>query len=150
MFDYLYEWMRNLAFYMVLITAVTHAVPNSDYKKYIRFFTGLVLVLMLASPILHLFGANRDLSDLFRNAEYEEKIREMEESSKYLYDVDAESYLNEAAENRTEDGKIAGEDLQETDEAAENGGTQSNIQVEEIRIGHEKGWKDKDSRSSQN
>ena len=42
MFDYIYEWIQNIAFYLVLVTAVLHAVPNKDYKKYIRFFTGRV------------------------------------------------------------------------------------------------------------
>lgn len=40
MFDYIYEWIQNIAFYLVLVTAVLHAVPNKDYKKYIRFFYG--------------------------------------------------------------------------------------------------------------
>lgn len=132
MFDYLYEWMRNLAFYMVLITTALHVVPNSDYKKYIRFFTGLVLILMLAAPILHLFGAKNDLSDLFHNTEYEEKIREMEEMTEYLYDVDAEYYLEKTEESA------------ETDAEEENE-KQSGIQVEEIRIGHEKDEEDKDT-----
>lgn len=140
MFDYLYEWMRNLAFYMVLITAAIHVVPNSDYKKYIRFFTGLVLILMLVAPILHLFGANQDLSDLFHNAEYEEKIREMEEMTEYLSDVDAERYFEEVEENiQQQTGESAEAD------AAEESETKSSIQVEEIRIGHEKNGEDKDT-----
>ena len=43
MFSYLYEWMMKLSFYMVMVTMVMHVVPNSDYKRYIRFFTGLAL-----------------------------------------------------------------------------------------------------------
>ena len=39
MFEYLYGWMQNIAFYMVMVTAVMHIIPNSDYKRYIRFFT---------------------------------------------------------------------------------------------------------------
>ena len=51
MFQYLYEWTQNLAFYIVLITAVLHAVPDSGYKKYIviLFLTG-VLLLVIALP----------------------------------------------------------------------------------------------------
>ena len=32
---------------MIMVTAAIHVIPNSDYKRYIRFFTGLVLVVML-------------------------------------------------------------------------------------------------------
>ena len=56
MFDYLYEWIQNIAFYLVLVTAVLHAVPDKGYQKYIRFFTGLVLILMIVTPVLRLFG----------------------------------------------------------------------------------------------
>ena len=40
MLEYIYEWMENIAFYMVLVTAVMHLLPDSDYQKYVRFFTG--------------------------------------------------------------------------------------------------------------
>ena len=60
MFDYLYEWIQNIAFYLVLVTAVLHAVPNKAYKKYVRFFTGLVLILMIITPVLRLFGTEAE------------------------------------------------------------------------------------------
>lgn len=55
MFDYIYEWLQNLSYYMILITAVTYVLPSNSYRKYIRFFTGLVLILMLLTPICNLF-----------------------------------------------------------------------------------------------
>ena len=36
MFNYFYEWLRNLAFYMVLVTAVLQLIPNRSYEKYIN------------------------------------------------------------------------------------------------------------------
>ena len=47
MFEYLYEWTQNIAFYLILTTAVFHALPATSYKKYIRFFTGMILILMI-------------------------------------------------------------------------------------------------------
>ena len=77
MFEYLYEWMKNIAFYMVLITAVIHILPNSDYKKYIRFFTGMVLVVMLATPLLKIFGMEHPLGSLYVSKEYQEQMIEI-------------------------------------------------------------------------
>lgn len=79
MLDYIYEWMRNIAFYLVLITAVVHMVPDSDYKKYIRFFTGLVLILWILTPVLKLFGTDDKLADIYRNKEYMEQIERMKD-----------------------------------------------------------------------
>ena len=52
MFNYFYEWLRNLAFYMVLVTAVLQLIPNRSYEKYIRFFCGLILVILLLTPVM--------------------------------------------------------------------------------------------------
>ena len=40
MFNYFYEWLRNLAFYMVLVTAVLQLIPNRSYEKNIRLYSG--------------------------------------------------------------------------------------------------------------
>lgn len=80
MFDYIYEWIQNVAFYLVLVTAALHAVPNQDYRKYIRFFTGLVLILMIMTPILRLFGTEVRIQDFIDQGtemytEYQEGAR---------------------------------------------------------------------------
>ncbi len=51
MFDKVYLWIQNIAFYMVMVTAVMHMIPNAEYRRYIRFFTGMVLVVMLVAQI---------------------------------------------------------------------------------------------------
>ena len=70
MFAFLYEWIRNVAFYIVIITAVIQILPNNTYKKYIHFFTGLVLILLL-------------------------KMKEIEKETEYLNEVRLEDYLEE-------------------------------------------------------
>ena len=116
MFQYLYEWIQNIAFYMVLVMAAVQVLPNTDYKKYIRFFTGLVLILMLATPIFKLFGMDESLADVYDNEAYKEEIERIEDSTKYLNDVDVSDYLGAGEEEEEETGK----------------GT---VEVEEIHVG---------------
>ena len=52
MIDKIYEWVKDLSFYLVLVTALLQMLPDSDYRKYIRFFTGLVLIALLLTPVL--------------------------------------------------------------------------------------------------
>lgn len=40
MFRQLYDWIQNIAVYLILVSAVMHAIPGKDYEKYIRFFRG--------------------------------------------------------------------------------------------------------------
>lgn len=117
MFDYIYQWIRNLAFYLVLATAVLQVIPGSDYKKYIRFFTGLVLVIMMMTPVLKLFGMEDSLKDYYNYAEYRWKIEEMENAAKYLEGIDSAEYLGNigSADNndeKDEDGKIDVEEIE--------------------------------------
>ena len=55
MFEGIYEWLKDLAYYVILVTALFHMIPGEVWGKYIRFFTGLVMVVLLLSPILQLF-----------------------------------------------------------------------------------------------
>lgn len=71
MFDYLYDWIQNIAFYLVLVTAVLHSVPDKKYMKYIRFFTGLVLILMILTPVFQIFGTDIEIADLYDYIDYE-------------------------------------------------------------------------------
>ena len=127
MFQYLYEWTQNLAFYIVLITAVLHAVPDSGYKKYIRFFTGMVLILMMVTPIFRIFGKDSQIMNFYKSREYETKLREIENASDYFKDFDSADIFKEAEEStgeqdindiRVEEIQIEGE--KETDRHTES------------------------------
>ena len=78
MFAYLYEWIRNVAFYLVLVTALLHVLPRSGYQKYIRFFTGLVLILLVLAPVLKLFQMEEELQDAYRDDSWLEQLEEIE------------------------------------------------------------------------
>ena len=77
MFAYLYEWIRNVAFYLVLVTALLHVLPRSGYQKYIRFFTGLVLILLVLAPVFKLFQMEEELRDAYRDDSWLEQLEEI-------------------------------------------------------------------------
>lgn len=79
MLNYIYDWIENIAFYLVILVAVIQMIPKSSYQKYIRFFAGMILILMLAGPIVKLFG----MTD-FKSIEYQSTFREIKEASEYM------------------------------------------------------------------
>lgn len=79
MFDYLYEWIRNIAFYMILSTVFLEAIPANTYKKYIRFVTGMILVLLLMTPVLKICKMEYPVSIIKDRNSYEEELEKMEE-----------------------------------------------------------------------
>ncbi len=102
MFEYLYEWIRNIAFYMILSTVLLEALPVSEYKKYIRFFMGMILVLLLMMPIWKVFGTAQSLESVFDSSVYEKEVERMEEVSKKLREVDVNDYMEEVREKQYE------------------------------------------------
>ena len=56
MLDYLYEWIQRVAYYMILVTLIMQATAGEGYRKYIRLFTGIILILFILSPVIRLLG----------------------------------------------------------------------------------------------
>ena len=86
MFQELYGWIQNITVYLLVTAAVMHAVPGKDYEKYIRFFSGLILILLLASPILNLTGMAERFETLYKGREYEMNKREIEKAEEFYED----------------------------------------------------------------
>ena len=49
MLEGIYGWIQDISVYLIVMAAVMHAIPGKDYGKYIRFFSGLVLILLLST-----------------------------------------------------------------------------------------------------
>ncbi|MEE0884455.1 MAG: stage III sporulation protein AF [Faecalimonas sp.] len=82
MLDYIYEWMENIAFYMVIVVSAMQMVSGESYKKYIRFFAGMILILLLTGPILKIFGMSE-----FQVTEYQKELEEIENATKYMEQI---------------------------------------------------------------
>lgn len=76
MIAFIYDWMENIAFYLVILVAVMQMIPQNSYRKYIRFFAGLILILMLTQPIVKLFGMTG-----FQDDEYQKALEYIEEAT---------------------------------------------------------------------
>ena len=94
--DLLYEWIQNLVCYLVIFTAVLEVLPGKEYKKYIQFFAGLVLILLLVTPILKVTGMEQNFWEIYNNREYEQEKREL------LEKIDIIDFLPEDWENGEE------------------------------------------------
>lgn len=57
-----YEWLRNIVICLFLISLIYQLFPDSDYKKYMRVAAGLILIVVVMTPVLKIFGADIKLS----------------------------------------------------------------------------------------
>lgn len=91
MFTYIYEWLKNLTTYTLMVAIVMQLIPNEEYRKYIRFFCGMVLIIMLMTPLLQLFGMKGELEELYQSKEYARIVRELEEAEQMAIIEEGES-----------------------------------------------------------
>lgn len=82
MLEYIYQWIENIAFYLVIVVAIMQMIPGETYKKYIKFFAGMILIMMLTGPILNIFG----MSD-YRDNEYQKQLEEIEKATAYMENI---------------------------------------------------------------
>ena len=138
MFRQLYDWIQNIAVYLILVSAVMHAIPGKDYEKYIRFFSGLILILLLFTPLLNLTGMADEFARLYRSQEYEMDRREIENAEEMFRDADLLDFVPEEYRGAAGAGAETGaaeESAEEDGEGAQEG--RDRIEVGEIRIGEE-------------
>ena len=66
----LYGWMKSLVIYLIFAGAVINLSPSGNYKKYIKFFTGIVAIIILMKPISYIFGFDEStIEDSISNIE---------------------------------------------------------------------------------
>ena len=50
MTEWIYGWMKGLAFFFIFMTAVLNCLPDQKYRKYVRFFLGMLLLILMTRP----------------------------------------------------------------------------------------------------
>lgn len=74
-------WAKSIACYTIAISLLMGILPEGRHKKYIKFFTGVILSLLLVSPVLKLFSIDMSLAEHYKlNIEklWEEELKEQE------------------------------------------------------------------------
>lgn len=123
MLGWLYEWIKNLAFYMIIVSVIFKVLPGNGYQKYIQFFSGIVLILLVFLPIVRVLGKEQTIKDLYEGYSYEQKKEEMEMMENYFTDTNILDFL---PEEYLQDGEGQGEQLEN-----------ETVRIEPVVIGEE-------------
>lgn len=71
--EWIYEWIKTIAFYYIFVSIVINALPDMKYQIYVKFFLGMLLIVIMINPLLDLFK----LSDAL-NEQYLQEMLEIE------------------------------------------------------------------------
>lgn len=67
---YIYSWIKDIIIYLILITVVMNLLGKSNYKRYIGVFTGMILVILVVSPLIKFFHIENTLEYYFAANKY--------------------------------------------------------------------------------
>ena len=137
--ELLLDWARNILFFMVFLSVISHLLADRSYEKYIRFFAGMVLILITISPLKG--GLNfqeqagilfEEFSDFWEKQQAGEVLADVDKNRMGMffseYKKETEKRIGEMAE--AEDFVCRGAEvtLQERSESSDYG------RVEKIRL----------------
>ena len=66
-----YRWVKNIIYYMIFLSVVNNLLADSKYGKYIRFFSGMVLILLVVSPFTGGLHLDEQISSMFKSISFQ-------------------------------------------------------------------------------
>lgn len=76
--EILYEWVRNVVFYQILTSIIMNMIPKDAYQKYIRFFLGMLFVVIATQPIFKLFHLTEEMDMKYVQEMLDQELEEYE------------------------------------------------------------------------
>ncbi|MBQ7796091.1 MAG: stage III sporulation protein AF [Lachnospiraceae bacterium] len=67
----IYEWVRSLVFYLILMTMVINLLPDKKYEKYLRLFTGMIFLMLVFAPFADLTGIEAEMAERFEKLTFQ-------------------------------------------------------------------------------
>ncbi len=74
----LFGWIQNTVCFVCLLTVFLQLIPENGFKRYVRFFTGLLLVLVVFQPLAGLLTDQELFDSVFRMEWIKEEKYELE------------------------------------------------------------------------
>lgn len=99
--EWLAEWVKNLAVYFIFLSALLHFLPEGEERKYIRFYMGILLILLILRPFLQIGDWDRQLEKAVLSDSLEEEFEEMMRETK-RQEVAGTDYVKKACERELE------------------------------------------------
>ena len=99
--EFLTEWITQIIIFILLATIIDLLIPNLATKKYIKLVVGLILILILLTPIFTLFkldieGAlNQTYSELFEQEGTNDIVKDSIEMQKNEIELTQDAYILE-------------------------------------------------------
>ena len=135
--EFIFGWIQDIAFYTLLMEVVLHVLPEQGQKKYLQFFMGIVLIILVVSPMLSAAGLDRQLDETYARQTYDQELQEFQRRQQEI-EEDYERRLLERVEEAAEELEELeqGEPEKQGEEGQEEEGQreENGVEIPEIRV----------------
>lgn len=91
----LYTWIRNLVIYMILNTIIMNLLGNSSYKKYIGIVSGMILVLLVISPLMRFLKIDENLNYYLQSNEFTVEASDFKNDLRRMEEMQSDAVFDE-------------------------------------------------------
>jgi stage III sporulation protein AF len=72
------DFLKKFYIFMLILMVLSYLVPKEEYKKYIQFFIGIFVVVLLLKPVLEFFTVDNPtrIYEMFES--FNEQMNELE------------------------------------------------------------------------
>ena len=133
--EFIYGWIQDIAFYTILMEVVLHVLPQQGQKKYLQFFMGIVLIILVISPVLSAAGLDGQLDEAYARQTYDQELQEFQRRQQMI-EESYESRLEERVEKAAEELEKLEQEPGGTGEEqpAEEQEEEKSVEIPEIRV----------------
>ena len=124
--ELLFGWVQDIAFYTLLMVVVLHVLPEKSQRKYLQFFMGVVLMILVISPFLSFLGLERKLDETYARQTYDQELLAFLEKQRAI-----EEEYQRHLEEKLYEARDEAEDLKERQAEEENGIPEIHIEIGE-------------------
>lgn len=74
------EWIQRIAIYIVLVTVLRSLISRPQYQQYFRFVSGLILILLLMTPVVGVLSDDSRLYEILNRHLYQLDLEDIKSS----------------------------------------------------------------------
>lgn len=74
----IFQWVKGLVYYLIMISLITNLVPNGKYDRYIRLFSGAVFILLVIRPLSGGLNLEGKLAYAYERIRFQQDTGELE------------------------------------------------------------------------
>ena len=73
--EMIFQWIRSLVFYLILMTMIANLLPDKKYENYLRLFAGVIFLMLVFSPFGNLTGVEEQAAEAFSRLTFQNEAR---------------------------------------------------------------------------